>query len=407
MVAALLVAALAAAPTFDASLEDALDAADRAPSVAAARAALAAKREGDARVSRLPGNPQLAIQPGWRVARSQDQGPEAQVSLSQPLSLAGLGGARARALTAEEAELEADLVSIRLGERLNAIAAWLGLWSAEGALRSSESELQVATEILQKVERLAAAGALTRADAAAARSYLAEARLQLLAAEGQRFEQQARLAKHLARPGTLPSTRGAPPEAPVPPEEKWLGLIARAGDSAPAAVARARHAAELARIDEVRALRGTGVQLGVQALRDSPGGLVLFGTATFTLPAFDRGERETATAAALAEKREGEHRDAELESARTLQLALHETAHSGEVLAAVQDALLPAAREAAELRQKQLEAGSTTLLEVLTARRALRAAEGRLWQARADHLFARLEAAELVSALEAITGSTP
>ena len=69
----------------------ALGLAPRHPTVVASTEALAEKRAGDAKVSRATLNPQVAVQPGFRVAPAADRQPELIAEILQPFSLSGHG----------------------------------------------------------------------------------------------------------------------------------------------------------------------------------------------------------------------------------------------------------------------------------------------------------------------------
>ncbi len=149
--------------------------------------------------------------------------------------------------------------------------------------------------------------------------------------------------------------------------------------------------AERARGLELRSARGWGLGTGVKGTRDYLATWGVQAVLELSVPLFDRGEREAAAQAAAALRSDGEHREAMQASATELTRALHEVEHTGEVLAAVETELLPAAAEGARVREASMRAGETTVLEVLVARRSWAAARARRTRALASHAWAQVK----------------
>jgi outer membrane protein TolC len=202
-----------------------------------------------------------------------------------------------------------------------------------------------------------------------------------------------------SRPPAALATAGVLPHPPLPAAADWPALVARAGALPATQALRLAAHAEAARAAEARAARGTQLTLGVGAQRDNLAEYLAAAQVGVTLPLFDRGEREVAPLLAAAARGRGEAEDAARAAAAELARSLHEVEHTGEVLKELEHGFLPAALEAARLREVSFRAGDATVLEVLVARRSAAAARARLGRAQAAHAWARvkvwLELAEL------------
>ncbi|AKT43076.1 TolC family protein [Chondromyces crocatus] len=383
------------------SFDQAIGFAAEAPDVQGAQRAVGAQRALAGSISSLDANPQILLQPGMRVAPWENRGFELQASLMQSWNLAGLSGARRDAARAEGRALEAQARAKALSQRLSAARAWIDLWGAQALLEVGRREVTTAGELLKLVERAAAAEASTRADVADARAYLAEARLSVIAAEGEVVERGLLLGREMAAGGGEGLLAAGDLPAPtLPAPGSWVGLIQRAGRLHTVEARALEARAEKARLVEARAARGTQLSLGVQVQRDQPGGLVLFGLAGVTLPAFDRGERERSAVAARVATAEGEAARAVLDARAEMRMALHEVEHTGDVLAAIRDDLLPAVEDGVAARDKLYRAENATLPELLLVKRQALATRGRLIRAQAQASWARVKAWLLVAALE-------
>ena len=355
----------------------------------AAGRAVKAKTELDGRIAAVLYNPQLSIQPGWRIEPRDARQPEFVVEILQPWNLSGHGDARRRTASVEEDVLRVEARAAALAARLGAARAWIDLWAAEHVVEEARREETIARELERLVDRAAALGAMTRADLAEAGAYHAEARIAVLAAEGDVFQRGLALGRELAEREALPlQTNGDLPSPSIPPEAQRSEYLDRV-DGLPAVTLRELQArAARARELEELAARGTLAQFGAVVQRDAPGGLVVSALARVTVPFFERGERERAGIRAEAARLEGEQRDALIAARVELALGFHEVSHSAEVLAVLRDDLAPASRQAAETRRRIFEHGGATLLEVLQSDRAAVAAASRLWRVQAEHAWA-------------------
>jgi outer membrane protein, heavy metal efflux system len=385
------------------TFEEALRLAEEAPAVAATQRAVTERRRLTDSVSSLTANPQLGVQPGVRQ-HSRGIGPELFVTLAQPFNLASFGAARKEAL-ARELEMDQSLGrSLLHSVRRNTARAWLSLWVAQAALAEAHRELELSTEWAGRVARATAAGGMTKGDAAAARSWQAEASLAVLSAEGDTFTGGILLNEVLGLDASEPTAAaGAPPELPLPRSES-LNQSVEGAERAPAVqlMGHTRDTEE-ARLAEVKALNGTWLQVGVQAGREGAGDLVGQGTLQLTIPMFDHGERDQARLKALAARAEGDRKDALVRARAERVDAIYELVHTSTLLEAIEKDLLPATEDAARFAEKRMEGGEGNAFEWVLARRTVLTARTRHIRARADHLLSRFTAAEL----GAVTGATP
>lgn len=371
------------------------------PDVRSAERAVGAKRDMRGRMSTMTSNPQLYVQPGFRVLPAENQGVEVQASVMQSWNLAGLSQARTTATRLEEAELSVQARALALQQRLEAARAWVDLWSAERVFDVVSREAALAGEFARLVEKAAAASAATKADSAEARAYHAEARLGVVSAEGEVFERGLLLARVLAAGADPLGSTGDLPLAPVPVGANRRDALQRAS-ALPAVQLKALEAdVQRARGAEEKAARGTSLSVGLFVQRDSPRGFVGFGAVGLTLPMFDRGERERSVTIARATQLDGETKREQANAVADLAMGLHEVDHSQEVVDTIANAILPPLEEALSHRTRLFEAGEATMLEVITARRNVTNARGRLERARAQNAWARVKVWLWLSAIDA------
>lgn len=388
-------------PSKKISFDEAIGLSVQAPDVQGAERAVAEKHDMRGRISTMTSNPQLYLQPGFRVAPIPNQGVEVQASVMQSWNLAGLSSARTTTARLEEETLSARARALALTQRLEAARAWIDLWSAERVLEITSQEAALAGDFVRLVEKAAAASASTKADVSEARAYHAEARLSVIAAEGEVLERGLLLARALAAGTEAMSSSGNLPTAPAPAETNRKAAIQRV-TNLPTVQSKALEAeVERARSAEEKAARGTSLSLGVYLQRDSPGGFVGYGAVGLTFPLFDRGERERSVTVARAAQLEGEAKRETANAAIDLALGFHEIDHTQEVVDTLTTAMLPALEESLASRLRIFEAGEATILEVITTRRNLVNARGRLERARAQNAWARVKVWLWLSMLDA------
>ena len=312
------------------TFDQALGLADSSPAVLGAQSAVEEQRRVAESVSSMVANPNLTVQPGAARDPLDSQWKYVgEAIVLQSWNLSGLPGNRKASLAAEGRLLSVEVRVAALSHRLAAAQAWLELWAAERSLADALQEAALADEFSARMAKAAAAAAFTRAEAA----------------------------------GKLP------------------------GVAAHTLAADAGRAREL----ELRSARGWLLGTGVKGTRDYLGTWGVQAVVEVTVPVFDRGEREAAPQAAAAARSLGDHQEALAVAATELTRALHEVEHSGEVLAAVEKELLPAAAEGARAREASMRAGETTVLEVLVARRTWAAARARRTRALAAHAWAQVK----------------
>ncbi len=375
------------------TFDEALGLAVQAPAVAGAQAAVKEQARAADAVSSLVANPTLNVQPG--TARDPLDGQWAymgETTLLQGWNLSGLPGDRKMALRAEGAQLAAEARAAALSHRLAAAQAWTELWAAQASLADAVEEARLSRDFSDRMARAAAAEAFTRAEAADAATYAAEARVAALAAEGEVVDRGFQLAVAMGRPAEKPLVAAGPlPRPPSPPRKTWPDWVAAAGKLPSVAALRLSSDAARARDVEARSTKGWGLETGVKGTRDYLGTWGVQAVLQVSIPLFDRGEREAAPQAALSARADGEHREAAAVAASELARALHEVEHTGEVLEAIERDLVPAAEENARARRASLQAGETTVLEMLVANRVAAAARQRRNRAQAAHAWARVK----------------
>lgn len=373
------------------SFDQAIGLSVEAPDVRGAERAVVDKHEMRSGISSMTSNPQVYLQPGFRVAPVANQGAEVQASVMQSWNLAGLSSARVTTARLEEDVLSAQARAKALEQRLDAARAWVDLWSAERVFEVTKQEAALGGDFVRLVEKAAAASAVTKADLADAKAYHAETRLNVIAAEGEMLERGLFLARVLAAGSEALSSSGDLPTVPVPVGTSRKEALQRVANL-PMVQAKALEAdVERARDVEEKAARGTSLSLGVYLQRDSPGGFVGYGAVGLTFPMFDHGERERSVTVARAAQLEGEKKREVANATTDLALGLHEVDHSQEVVDTISGAMIPALEEALASRLRIFEAGEATILEVITARRNLANARGRLERARAQNAWARVK----------------
>ena len=258
----------------------------------------------------------------------------------------------------------------------------------------------LARSIAEVTERGAAAGAFTGPELADARAFVAEATVRRIDAEGMVADAAFTLAATTGRNGRV-LAEGPLPAPAVPSAETWPVLVERAR-SLPAVTARRLAArADRARAIEEHRSRGHQLVLGGELLRDGPGALAAIATIGISFP-HDRGEREVALALADAVEADGQADGLAVRAAVDLARVLHDVEHTGEVLAVLEQSLVPAADDAARRRKRAFELGETTVVELLTAQRTALAAHAQIADARARHAWARVRAWLLIQTTEVV-----
>ena len=375
------------------TFDQAIGLAAQAPAVTGVEAAAAEQRRVGDSVSSLIANPTLTVQPGAAKDPLDDQWKYmGEATLLQGWNLSGLPGDRKASIRAEGDLLTSEARAAALSHRLAAAQSWVELWAAQQSLADAMQEYDLANEFSTKMARAAEAAAFTRAEAADAATYAAEAHVQAIAAEGEVVDRGYGLAVAMGQQAEHPLVAsGGLPAPPSPSRTDWPALLDAAGRLPAVAARKLASDADRAREAEFRSAKGWGLGTGVKGTRDYLGTWGAQAVLEVSFPIFDRGEREAAPVAAAAARALGEFQEARAVAATELARSLHEVEHTGEVLAAIEGELVPAAKLNAQSREASMRAGETTVLEVLVARRTWAAARQKHTRALAMHAWARVK----------------
>lgn len=389
--------ASADAITFDRAIE----LARVAPEVRGAERALDVKRRSRQNTSRITYNPQIMLQPGFRLAPADARGLEVQASLTQTWSLAGLARARDQALRSEEELWSAEARLIALSRGLGAARAWIDLWATQQLWDEARAEAAIAATFTATIERANALSAATLADVADARAYVSEADLLVLAAEGEVFHLGLLLNQETGSTRDAPlAAEGPLPAPPLPSAAEYAGALDRADQLPQIAALELSGRVAQARAAEIKAAYGAHLLTGVFFQRDQPGGVVPYAIVGLTLPVFNRGERERGEALAAAERLAGAAEQARVDARAELAQAIHEVEHSQRIWSELERHLVPAQQAATAARERLFAAGQATVVEVLLARRAAIQGRARRHRAAADHAWARVKLWILLATIE-------
>ena len=354
-----------------------------------------ARQSLDDEIPLFLGNPTLRVSPALRGLPSTDSPVEGSVGLFAPVDFAGRGFAERASAAESRAALLEERAQATLEAKLEATEAYLSAWGVRRAFQLAREELALAEELAASIERAASSKAVSSADAARARRYASEIRLDVRRLEGEVFERDTALAKLVGCSAT-----DAPLEAPPPPPDHGSTDI---GLAAAHPGVRAKERALAAEKTHGEALlRGAlgRLELGVVAEKDGPKDYRGMLEVQIPIPVFDRAQKDRSRSAADAARLEGEREEALREARTQLQRAEHEVEHSTEVLEIARQTLLPAAEEAERLEKIAFEAGASTLVELLRARSERLDAARSLVAAETDHAVARWQLALLIQALE-------
>ena len=340
---------------------------EHAPELRARAAASAQLTAAGRHVTALPSDLALNLEAGPRL--HPELKAQGRVSVSQSFSLSHLGEARRQVLSTHALSQEAERVGVRLFRRLQVSQAWLRTHAAHAALGIAEAELQLAENLAQASERGAQLSELTRADAADAAAYAAEAKLGQLSAEGELIEARLDLTHALAISDRVLDARGEPPSIPEPTSAQEQALHARI-DTQPALLSLLRQVAALdARARELRASYASQLSLGVMVDRSDPRAWAALGMVGLTLPLADRGLRERAEVEAERTALQGRSDEQRATLHVEIERLLHEIKHTHETLSHADERLLPAIERGLQAREALFRSGEGTVLEIIVARR--------------------------------------
>jgi outer membrane protein TolC len=379
------------------TFDDAIGLSSSTPVVTGEERALAARAEGDARISDITEASRLYAMPGLRALSEEDRGFEGQVQLGHSWNLADLAGAQRRTASREREAREARARAVALEQRLAAARAWMSMREAEAHLETAREQLVVAERIVERTERMRAAGIATLAD-------VSQARASVLAVRGEIVDVQVSLGAALGRADveTL-GTSGPLPDPALPAPSDIEVRLADVTHVPAVEAARLASLATHARDVELAAMRGPRLDVDLIAYRESPAGLLLFGQVGVVLPLADLAARERSVAREEAALRESEAEEAALAWRREAHRVAHEVEHTREVVRSYREELVPALEALLAARERQLTAGETTTLLVLEATRRLVEARASLTRAETEAAWAATRAWLLLAVHETST----
>jgi cobalt-zinc-cadmium efflux system outer membrane protein len=318
------------------------------------------------------------------------------VSVSQPLELGGKRSARAAAGRAEVDVAQARARQARADLAYDLAFAYATAETANRRVKLLKDDLDRAREDLRAALALVDAGKEADQRAVQARASVSAAEADLQAA-------QADATEALARLSSLAGSEEAYTSVPDALLSRAEGLAANSmglpTDAPGVQVAEAEReaAARKIRVERARAAPDVTVSLGARRI-DGLGGTAVVAGVSAPLPLFDRNRGAVDAANAQLNAAEARLRGARLDAEANWRAAAAQ-ANAGQArLRAALDAAA-AAREGYQLTRVGYEAGKTSLIELLNARRALTEAEARLLDARLARIRAEATLARLAGRL--------
>lgn len=393
---ALLLTALPLTPT-EIGLAEAIARAMNGPRVEAQRQAIVRRQEADRAIGGLPNNPELRVSPGARLSPESERGPELTLSLEQGWNLGGLGSARRAAAQAEQRSAEASLEVLALSRALRAARAWTELWGLERMAAEADADLTLAERLADRTTRLARAGERTEAEAAEASAFRGEAEALRVDIEGRRFEAMLSLAEIAGH--ELASELRTTEQADFASKSSTIADLEAAVAETPE-LAEATEAARssLAHQEELATQQAPQLLTGLSWAREGTGSQIALFTLGLRLPIFEADERNRARAAYDAQLAQAEVAEVRRRSAHRLLLAAHEVEHAKEKEQVLKRSLLSAALTAEESTARAEQAGTSTLLELLWAKRRSSSARRALIEQQAYRMYAQAQLALLLGA---------
>ena len=369
----------------------ALRAGDAGPKALALEEAGRVRREGDAKISGMPGPLQVGVYPGLRVSPSSETGPQIQIQVTQPISLSKLGRTRRRAASAERDLLSASADAAQLERQLDVAQAWIDAWSLQQQLDLLHDEAETIEASRDATRKLVDAGERRRDELATADAWNTELKLQAIELEGQLHHAGLRLAELVGEEGDEPLlAAGQPPVVQLSSED--LARLAEGAEDVPAVtVQRLAAAAARAQEAELAANAGWVLNVGGMVQVDQPGPAVgVFGQVGVQFPTWGRNARGRSAARADAVRLDGEAEELRRATKRHIRDTLHELEHTQEQRRALDEELIPALDDVAALEARSFASGESTTRRVVQARRATLQARRRMAALEGQYTWARL-----------------
>jgi cobalt-zinc-cadmium efflux system outer membrane protein len=374
----------------------------RAPSIVAERLRVAEAR------GRLVGasvllreNPVIEGGAGYRWAPGGESTVEGRAAVRQGFEMGGQRSARiagARAHVTRAQALSDEAARLVLAEVARAFVRTL---HARDRLELARSIERVSEEVLQVSERRHTSGDIARLDLTLAQATLARARAEVHAARAALEESLAGLKKNLgSAPGEVVGVEGSLAEPAVFDRRRLTALAAERPDLR--AIQAELREAEAAR-DLGAAQRWPELGLGASYERHENADILL-GTASLTLPIFERGQGQRAEAEARGRRLSSELRARHDAAAVEVSTAL---AVYDQRVAAVQElarGALPLLDQTEARVRQSYEAGQLPLIDFLAVRREIVATRIEYTDRLLD---AALAAVDLTASAGAFSGVSP
>ena len=377
--------------------------------VRAARVALAAALADRVVAGQRP-NPSLTLgasnvnpQAGIGSGGLRDKTFDSSVRLDQVIERGGKGALRERQADALVAAVRADLAEALRLQRLAMRQAFFDLAAADERVRLQREFVSLSRDSLSATEKRLAAGDIARVDANRIRLDALRAANDLRQAEIERERARAEFARLIgAEAAREIGVVASWPQAPA--------TTATTDDRPDVIAARFRVAAAEAARELARAIATRDVTVGLQADRwpvseTNQQGTGISYSVSVSVPLHVRhaNEGEAKRAAADLDAARAQLARAQAQAAAERRLADADWEAARERRARVENDVLPAAREVAEGAEFAFSRGASGVLDLLDARRSLKAVEIDATQARAEaaKAWARREAANETYAGEA------
>lgn len=374
----------------------------RSPALVVARSTRSRAEASRAAASPLlPGNPELTVAAGRQLG-PRGRGIDLDVTLMQPIEIAGQRGLRLDAADRQQELTDAEIEQIRWFVHCDVHEGFHRALVEQERVRLAERVVGFQEEVLRVVERQISSGEAAPLALRLAQAEVAQARQVLVAAQQTFRAARIRLAQLSGWPVATPPKPTGKVDAPEePPPEARLLVVARERlPSLRAGVARVREAEARAAVADREAWPRPS--LGAQYRRESGStgdstSDTLMGVVSLPIPSFDTNQGAKARARADATVAE-----AELEAARWLLDGQIAEARSA-VSAAAQRArayaseILPRFEENLTLLRRSFELGELDILALSTGRE-------RFLRIQSDALGAQLDYFVALSELERVVG---
>jgi outer membrane protein, heavy metal efflux system len=367
-----------------------------APALAVARSGRA--RADAARIAaspRLPGNPEVSVGVGPRLG----EGLDVELSLRQPIAIAGERGVRLRAADRLRELSDAEIEEVRWLVHCDVHAEFHRTLVEAARLALAERVVAFQEDVLRVVERQIAAGETAPLTLRLAQAEVAQARQIVVAAEQAVLASRLRLAQLSGWPIATPPLPSGQVDTPRdPPSVEQLAEVARTRlPGLRTSVAKLREAE--ARVDVASREAWPRPSIGVQFRREAgedPTHIVL-GVVSFTLPIADRNRGDRARAGADLTVARAERTAAEQLLVARIAEARSAVDAGARRTRAYGTEILPRFEENLTLLRRSFELGEIDLLALSTGRE-------RFLRIQSDALLAQLDYFVALAGLERVVG---